>query len=54
VKQIVKEIIEQEGGGKHLPDKKIVEILSSRGVRIARRTVAKYRKELDIMSSYRR
>jgi RNA polymerase sigma-54 factor len=54
VKQIVKEIIEQEGRGKHLADKEIVEALASRGITIARRTVAKYRTELDIMSSYRR
>jgi RNA polymerase sigma-54 factor len=54
VKQVVKEIIEQEGGDKHLPDNKIVELLASRGIHIARRTVAKYRTELDIMSSYRR
>jgi RNA polymerase sigma-54 factor len=54
VKQVVKEIIEQEGGGAHLPDKQIVELLAGRGIHIARRTVAKYRTELDIMSSYRR
>ena len=54
VKQVIKEIIKQEGGDEHLPDNKIVELLIGRGIRIARRTVAKYRKELDIMSSYRR
>jgi RNA polymerase sigma-54 factor len=54
VKEIVREIIEQEGGAKGLSDQKIVEILSNRGIRIARRTVAKYRGELDIESSYQR
>ncbi|NOY10337.1 MAG: RNA polymerase factor sigma-54 [Spirochaetes bacterium] len=54
VKQIIKEIIEKGGGGKKLSDKKISEILANRGINIARRTVAKYRKELDIESSYRR
>jgi RNA polymerase sigma-54 factor len=54
VKEIIKEIIEQEGGGKGLSDQKIVEILTNRGIRLARRTVAKYRNELDIDSSYQR
>ncbi len=54
VKQMIREIIEAEGKEKHLTDKKIVEVLAGRGVRLARRTVAKYRKELDIMSSYGR
>ncbi len=54
VKQIIKEIIEKGGSGKKLSDKKISEILANRGINIARRTVAKYRKELDIESSYNR
>lgn len=54
VKEIIREIIEQEGGDKGLSDQKIVEILANRGIRIARRTVAKYRGELDIDSSYQR
>ena len=39
---------------KPLSDSRIAEILAEKGVKIARRTVAKYRKELDIDSSYRR
>jgi RNA polymerase sigma-54 factor len=54
VKQMIKEIIEEEGGKKRLTDQKIGEILVAKGVRIARRTIAKYRKELDIMSSHHR
>ncbi|HOV39959.1 MAG TPA: RNA polymerase factor sigma-54, partial [Spirochaetales bacterium] len=54
VKQIIKEIIEKEGGGKNLSDQKIAELLSKRGIQLARRTVAKYRKELSISSSYER
>jgi RNA polymerase sigma-54 factor len=54
VKEIIKEIIEQEGGGKGLSDQKIVEILANRGIHLARRTVAKYRNELEIDSSYQR
>ncbi|MDR1179508.1 MAG: RNA polymerase factor sigma-54 [Spirochaetales bacterium] len=53
VKQIIKEIIEKEGG-KGLSDQKISELLSVRGISLARRTVAKYRNELDISSSYER
>jgi RNA polymerase sigma-54 factor len=54
VKEMIREIIEAEGKEKHLTDKRILEVLYGKGVRIARRTVAKYRKELDIMSSYGR
>ena len=41
-------------GGRGLSDQKIVEILAARGVSLARRTVAKYRGELAIESSYQR
>jgi len=54
VKETIREIIEQEGGEKGLSDQKIVEILAGRGITLARRTVAKYRGELDIESSYQR
>jgi RNA polymerase sigma-54 factor len=59
VKEIIREIIGQESaragartGG--LSDQKIVEILAAKGVSLARRTVAKYRGELAIESSYQR
>lgn len=54
VKQMIKEIVEAEGKNKNFTDKIIMEILKNKGVNIARRTIAKYRKELDIMSSYSR
>lgn len=50
VKDIIKELIEQEDSTS-LTDKRIVELLRKRGVRIARRTVAKYRFELNILPS---
>ena len=53
VKEILKEIVEQEVGTQ-LTDNKITEMLSERGIKIARRTVSKYRKELDIPSSFQR
>jgi RNA polymerase sigma-54 factor len=68
VKEIIREIIEQEGPARApdkgaearvkrshgISDQKIVEILAARGVSLARRTVAKYRGELAIESSYQR
>jgi len=49
VKDMIKEMIEEEKDS--LTDKRIVELLKRRGVRIARRTVAKYRAELNILPS---
>lgn len=55
VKEIVREILEEhDPEGKHLSDQKISELLMQRGIKIARRTVAKYRNELKISSSYER
>lgn len=54
VKQMIKEIVQAEGKNKNFTDKMILENLKNKGVNIARRTIAKYRKELDIMSSYSR
>lgn len=54
VKEIIKEIIEENTSDKKLSDQKISNILKSRGINIARRTVAKYRSELLINSSFDR
>ena len=51
IKEIIKELIENEGSRSHLSDQKIVDLLQKRGIKIARRTVAKYRKELNILPS---
>lgn len=48
VKERIRTIIEDESPKSPLSDSKIAEILSSEGVEIARRTVAKYREELGI------
>jgi len=53
VKEIVREIVSSEHG-RTLSDRQIVEALAARGIAIARRTVAKYRGELAIESSYQR
>ncbi|GIV36732.1 MAG: RNA polymerase sigma-54 factor [Cyclobacteriaceae bacterium] len=48
VKQIIREIIENEDKRKPMSDDKIEKILHSRGYNIARRTVAKYREQMNI------
>jgi RNA polymerase sigma-54 factor len=48
VKHILKEIIDNENKRKPLSDDKIEKILNEKGYNIARRTVAKYREQLDI------
>ncbi|CAN5314653.1 RNA polymerase factor sigma-54 [soil metagenome] len=48
VKQIIKELIEGEDKNKPYSDEKIEEILNQKGYNIARRTVAKYREQLNI------
>ena len=52
VKQKIKEIVDGEDGSRPLSDAAIVKILEqAHGVKVARRTVAKYRGELKILSS---
>jgi len=48
VKQIIKDIIESEDKNKPLSDDKLEKILNDKGYNIARRTVAKYREQLNI------
>ena len=55
VKQKIKEIVDGEDSGQPLSDAAIVKILERNyGVKVARRTVAKYRGELRILSSSER
>jgi RNA polymerase sigma-54 factor len=54
VKEQIREIVETEGKASHLSDKRIAELLLEKGIKIERRTVTKYRNELNIMSSYQR
>ncbi|WP_140721438.1 MULTISPECIES: RNA polymerase factor sigma-54 [Gammaproteobacteria] len=48
VKAMVKRLIESEPAGRPLADEAIAGLLARQGVNIARRTVAKYREQLDI------
>ncbi len=54
VKEMIKELVDQESGEKTLSDQKIMQFLKEKGVTIARRTIAKYREELSIPSASRR
>ncbi len=51
VKEAILDLVKDEDPSSPLSDKEIVEILSERGIPIARRTVAKYRTELNILPS---
>ncbi len=51
VKEAIQDLVKSEPGSAPLSDKEIVEILGKRGIPIARRTVAKYRTELNILPS---
>jgi len=48
IKKILKNTIEEEDKKKPLPDDQLAEILKEKGYPIARRTIAKYREQLDI------
>ncbi len=51
VKERIREIIAHEDGGKPVSDQKITQVLGREGITVARRTVAKYREMLGILSS---
>lgn len=48
VKSVLQEMVEQEDKRKPLSDDKLVKLLNDKGYNIARRTVAKYREQLQI------
>ena len=56
IKQKIKELIDEEDKEVCLSDQRIVELMEEKGIKIARRTVAKYRDEMNIptMSQRRR
>lgn len=51
VKEMILDMIQNEDRAKPLSDEKIVKKLAQKGILVARRTVAKYRSELKILSS---
>lgn len=54
VKQKILSIIENNTTGRALSDQRISDLLKAEGIECARRTVSKYRRELDISSSFNR
>ncbi len=55
VKAQIEELLEEHKNDKKAPsDQKISDMLAEKGIKIARRTVTKYRAELNISSSYER
>lgn len=54
IKSFIKEIIENEDTKKPYSDQDMVEILNEKGIDISRRTVAKYREGMNILSSSKR
>ena len=54
VKNMIKEIIKEEDQNSPLTDDKMVEALMMKNVKIARRTITKYRKELNIPPASKR
>ena len=51
IKDRIKDIIEGENKKKPLSDQKICDILNDEGIEVSRRTVTKYREELQILTS---
>lgn len=54
VKQRIEEIVRANTSEKKLSDQKIADMLLEKGIKVARRTVAKYRAELNLDSSFDR
>ncbi|WP_457568234.1 RNA polymerase factor sigma-54 [Desulfurobacterium sp.] len=54
IKKLIKEIVDSEDKKKPFSDSKIAAMLAERGIKIARRTVAKYREEMGIPGAFER
>jgi RNA polymerase sigma-54 factor len=54
VKEIIRKAVAAEDARKPLTDQQLVKLLEQQGIKIARRTVAKYRQELRIAPASRR
>jgi len=54
VKEAILDLLKHEDGNAPFSDQQLVEILTERGIPIARRTIAKYRTELNILPSHMR
>lgn len=54
IRAFIKELVENENSAKPLSDSKISELLKEKGIKVARRTIAKYRESMSIPSSSQR
>ena len=54
IKEFIREMVSKEDAKKPYSDQKLMEMLNNKGFNISRRTVAKYRDELGILSSSKR
>ena len=54
IRAIIKELVSNENPVKPLSDSKIAELLKEKGIKVARRTIAKYRNAISIPSSSQR
>lgn len=54
IKDLIRELIEKEDSGKPITDQEIVQCLIEKNIKIARRTVTKYRKGLQILAANKR
>lgn len=54
IKKTIEDIINSEDPGSPLSDQKLCDLLQEKGIKIARRTVSKYREELGILSAAQR
>ena len=54
IRAMIKKLIEEENTARPLSDSKIAQVLDNKGIKVARRTVAKYREALSIPSSSER
>ena len=51
---LIKKLVAAENRSKPLSDSKIAELIAEQGIKVARRTIAKYRESLNIPSSSQR
>ena len=54
VKNAISELVKSEAKGKPLSDEKLAKLLDKEGIKVARRTIAKYREALGILPSHLR
>ena len=54
IKDAIQELVTNEDRGKPLSDQAMVKALQEKGLKVARRTIAKYRDELHILPSHQR